>query len=60
MEIDHLGFAGGGDVAEIREPETYALILAGLACVGSIARRTSARCQHCCRRNDAPPSRASV
>jgi len=60
MEIGHLQFGGGAGVAAIPEPETYALMLAGLACVGSIARRTSARWQGCCRRNNALPSLAPL
>jgi hypothetical protein len=40
MEVDHVQY-GGAAVAAIPEPETYALLLAGLAMVARVARKRS-------------------
>ena len=42
MEVDHLQY-GGASVAAIPEPETYALMLAGLGSLGFVARRRNKR-----------------
>jgi hypothetical protein len=43
LEVDHLQYGGGVSVAAVPEPETYALMLAGLASLGWVARRRKQR-----------------
>jgi hypothetical protein len=43
MEVDHLQFGGANIAPAIPEPETYALLLAGLGCIGLVTRRRARR-----------------